>query len=86
MDKPKDGGQAFPQPLTVGPSDDVYPAYPGMTLRDYFAAHALAGLCTAQPQEGEWRTEPSGAAIAAYIYADAMIAARQSTIMEGGEG
>lgn len=35
----EDGGQAFPQPVTVGPNDDMYPAYPGMTLRDYFAAH-----------------------------------------------
>lgn len=40
-----DGGQAFPQPVTVGPNDDLYPAYPGMTLRDWFAGQALAGLC-----------------------------------------
>ncbi len=37
MSEKNDGGQAFPQPMTVGPNDDLYPAYPGMTLRDWFA-------------------------------------------------
>lgn len=40
----EDGGQAFPQPVTVGPNDDLYPAYPGMVLRDWFAGQALVGM------------------------------------------
>ena len=42
------GGQAFPQSGAVGPSDDKYDSTDfggnGMTLRDYFAGQALAGL------------------------------------------
>lgn len=83
----KTGGPAFPETRYSGntnrhPSDQIS----GMTLRDYFAGQALLGLLS--------RTTPSmlnGVEIkgehefveAAYIYADAMIAA---TSMEGGEG
>jgi hypothetical protein len=42
----------------------------GMTLRDYFAAKALQGICA----RVHWSY--SGAAIDAYEYADAMLKAR----------
>ncbi len=75
------GGPAFPQkePLT---SD-----WEGMTLRDYFAAKAVAALIT-EPMWNEWqvamvleigRKPLAGAelyASAAYALADAMIAER----------
>jgi hypothetical protein len=37
-DKINDGGSAFPIPNDPNPG--AYPAEPGMSLRDYFAAHA----------------------------------------------
>lgn len=72
----KDGGQAFPQPVTVGPNDDMYPAYPGMTLRDWFAGQALAGITGHKETHGT--VDEIGAAIAnaAYGIADAMLAER----------
>lgn len=36
-----DGGQAFPIPVAIGQAGDEIQAYPGMTLRDYFAAKAM---------------------------------------------
>lgn len=35
-----DGGQAFPVPLAADSLGGVLQGYDGMTLRDYFAAHA----------------------------------------------
>jgi len=67
-----DGGPAFPRPWT-GPSKDN-----GMSLRDYFAAAALTGLLTEHLSSGEefnttTKMDAVGAAIAAYIFADAML-------------
>jgi hypothetical protein len=49
----------------------------GMTLRDYFAAKALAGML-ADPEVGRDGVddEPERIADAAYAYADAMLKAR----------
>jgi len=47
----KDGGQAFPAAYTVGPNDDLYPPTPGMSLRDWFAGQALAGLLSHDADE-----------------------------------
>lgn len=51
MTTTNDGGPAFPRPAseftqsgTLHDGNDAIPAQPGMTLRDYFAAHALAGM------------------------------------------
>jgi hypothetical protein len=58
----KDGGDAFPrQDYTI----------PGMTLRDYFAAQAMAGIAA----RGE--SKSADQARRAYEIADAMIAERQ---------
>lgn len=101
MDKPKDGGFAFPHPGSRTAGGDDYNVYPelGMTLRDYFAAHALSeAIADAKQCGGKFSAKHGGdpeaiaaavcqiAAQTSYAIADAMIAARQSTSMEGGEG
>lgn len=67
-----DGGQAFPQPLTFDAGGIAIAAYPGMSLRDWFAGQALAGLLAADPEKTTW----SGDAENAYRAADAMLAER----------
>lgn len=65
------GGPAFPAP-DLGEQDfNQRAAYPGMTLRDYFAAKALGGLVV----NGDNFNAPK---LAAYCYqlADEMVAAR----------
>jgi hypothetical protein len=71
----KDGGRAFP-----GPEFDPYSEYsilhPGMSLRDWFAGQALAGLLA-------YYGTPQGAAVneaprRAYVIADGMLAAREA--------
>ena len=47
--------------------------HPGMSLRDYFAGQALAGLCAGS----QCAPEPSGICRLAVEIADAMIAARE---------
>ena len=70
----KDGGPAFPWPHTQYPNGEVEWGLPGMTLRDWFAGQALAGLmaapeCAAMGQED--------IAHSAWSMADAMLAARK---------
>lgn len=69
MSNPKDGGPAFPLPGTYGCTKD------GMSLRDYFAGKALAGLSA---QFGSELAPPAFAAFA-YKLADAMLAAREAS-------
>ena len=70
-----DGGPAFPCSVAVAPSGDVYGSdYFGgcMSLRDWFAGQALAGMLandSNQSAEGDARV--------AYLIADAMLAARK---------
>lgn len=64
----EDGGPAFAA-TAVSASDDVYHQC-GLSMRDYFAAAALAGLAARVPVER--------VAEFAYRIADAMIAARKS--------
>lgn len=73
---PVNGGPAFPTPG----GDDYHPL-PGMTLRDYFAAKAMAAMistaaipCLGGLDGGEIRT-----AWAAYKMADEMLARRDLT-------
>jgi hypothetical protein len=68
------GGPAFPS-VGEGFGNPSYSA-PGMTLRDYFAGQALAGILL------NYTTQKFGASeftvgTAAYQYADAMLAARE---------
>lgn len=76
MTKVNDGGPAFP----ITPENEMRAdgwVGRGMTLRDYFAAQALAGLAGRKFRQGdagegyaEW------AASMAYEFADALLAAR----------
>lgn len=68
-----DGGPAFPRVRTLG-----------MSLRDYFAGQALAGiLANTASVAGIYeknRQQPTEAlAVAVYQFADAMLAAREAT-------
>jgi hypothetical protein len=74
MSKVEDGGPAFPQHVAISPSGDVYGSSyygEGMSLRDYFAGAALAGMI------GSFIGTNEKLARNAYDVADAMIAARQ---------
>jgi hypothetical protein len=70
---------AFPwtQSIPDGRGGTFWSVCPGMTLRDYFAAKALAGML-ADPEVGRDGVddEPERIADAAYAYADAMLKAR----------
>ena len=73
----KDGGPAFAA-VAAGPAGDVYES-PGMTLRDWFAGQALAGMM-ANPSvfDGDDRSIKA-CAPQCYAVADAMLAAREAS-------
>lgn len=70
--------RAFPQSIEHG--DGSYEQHFGMTLRDYFAAHAIQGLLSSpRPpinEKGDVDCEDGNFARAAYQLADAMLAER----------
>lgn len=68
--KKDDGGSAFPlkEPLTCDSE--------GMSLRDYFAAKAMAAIIPEVMGEN-WQHNAAIAATAAYIVADAMLEVRK---------
>jgi hypothetical protein len=66
------GGPAFPQPATS--EGYATNTLPGMTLRDWFAGQALAGMIA---QGDAIRTTYSSSAAEAYRYADAMLRERE---------
>lgn len=70
MSKKDTGGPAFPQPNSPAEYGR------GMTLRDYFAAHALQGICA--NQDNRTYKGPMDFAVAAYVLADAMLKARNT--------
>lgn len=61
---------AFPQP--INPSEQGR----GMTLRDYFAAKALEGICASQ--QTKLFTDQDHLARGAYLLADAMMKVREA--------
>jgi len=71
MNNTNTGGPAFPYRAYSGIPE------PGMTLRDYFAAKALLGICA--NQDNRAYKNPETFAVAAYTLADAMLAARSAT-------
>jgi hypothetical protein len=77
MPNPTDCGPAFPTQNEgqIGPS--TY-HYEGMSLRDYFAGQALAGLCASACDSQSMSRTPAPQTMAnrAYAYADAMLAHR----------
>jgi len=68
----KNGGPAFP----VTPPEDVG-FLPGMSLRDYFAAAALTGLCASFDGPCLDDAFVSGVSRRAFDVADSMLAARE---------
>lgn len=67
------GGQAFPRPAgDYNGSRHGNGAQEGMTLRDYFAAKALQGLCAGL----EYGDDVDAVPELCYMMADAMIAER----------
>ena len=86
-EKIETGGPAFPAP-ELGAQDFGQPwAYPGMTLRDYFAAKAMpacyAEYCTHANIQGFDEGWKMGVALDAYAMADAMLKARE---VKNGQG
>ena len=74
MSNRKDGWPAFPVPSQQSDAD-----FNGMSLRDYFAAKALAALISNPLKDGPnlgKKAVPKLAAFA-YEYADAMLEARE---------
>jgi hypothetical protein len=69
MSNTNTGGPAFPLETSTAFQN------PGMTLRDYFAAKAMAGFIS----DPDWRVDmmPDETARAAYHQADAMLRARE---------
>ncbi len=70
-----DGGPAFPVQREQGDGSFVF--YPGISIRDYFAGQALAGLLGWSPAECDDQYQSETAARIAYRMADAMMAERK---------
>ena len=68
-----DGGPAFPRPGISSNWGEGHFAYTGVTLRDYFAGQAMAGIL-ASANFGSTKDWIGGKA---YEAADAMLAARE---------
>jgi hypothetical protein len=71
------GGAAFPVPEANRLSDGTY-CNEGMTLRDWFAGQALAGMLAANPRHQSDGSPSEHAARASYMMADAMLAERST--------
>lgn len=75
MSEMRDGGPAFARPKSVNQmGTTVEEGAAGMTLRDWFAGQALAGMVQGGAQDG---FTASDVVMAAYQFADAMLAARE---------
>lgn len=66
-DQINDGGPAFPAP----------PGSAGMSLRDYFAAQAMIGICMMNSTGAETVNDDDHLARSAWAKADAMLKARE---------
>ena len=69
MSNTNTGGPMFPAPVTK-PLENYYP---GISIRDYFAAKAMQSICNVWP-----RITPESTAKTAYEFADAMLRAREA--------
>ncbi|WPM81134.1 hypothetical protein R5W60_05405 [Brucella pseudintermedia] len=79
MEEIKTGGAAFPVTFEGGSNNGDAPFFhQGMTLRDYFAGKALAGIYANKGAPVIMTYDsPQGRAVICYAMADAMIAARE---------
>lgn len=78
MSNTNTGGPAFPLPPHTKRWDDVEKCYvqdEGMTLRDYFAAKAMQGICNTRSHT-DLKGHVTASAKVAYAMADAMLSAR----------
>ena len=69
------GGPAFPT-TRYNANTMIVESFGGMTLRDYFAAKAMQGIVSHDPTFSQ--TFVDLAAKDAYVYADAMLKAREA--------
>lgn len=77
MSKSNDGGPAFPGSISIDSLDGLNHGPPGMSLRDYFAAHATGDDISAYLMvEVGSKVISLPREQAKYAYADAMLAAR----------
>lgn len=79
MSEDNDGGPAFPGgELRFDDADCTTPYYAGMSLRDWFAGQALAGMMASNDAVPVGTLDPRGLlASSAYAMADAMLKARK---------
>lgn len=73
-----DGGPAYPIPLQELPNGDSYGPEPGMSLRDWIAATALAGML-ANPNAHDKHDWAEKLSVCAYDAADAMLKRRNES-------
>lgn len=73
MTKTNDGGPAFPHDDLFLRGGKIANASAGLSIRDYFAAKAMAAMLPGTTTS----TELDGLAKAAYFMADAMLAERE---------
>lgn len=69
------------EPINPVPYDEntcIYPRFPGLTKREYFAAKAMQGLLAAETEESHYATR-GDLARTAVAQADAVLAALTST-------
>lgn len=82
-ERTNDGGPAFPHLHNTCQRVNETEMFPGMTLRDYFAAAALTGMYLADElarqhcNPGGTRTTAAEYAASAFQQADAMLKARE---------
>ena len=74
MTQKNDGGPAFSRAAVLNGSNRWHGAQDGMSLRDWFAGQALAGI--ASMSGADFSLSPQDEANWAYERADAMLAAR----------
>ncbi len=76
-----DGGPAFPEPISLGPSGEWVTSFCGMSKRDWFAGQALTSIrLTMDPvtiKTKEIREASEVIATMAYSVADAMLKAME---------
>lgn len=83
-----DGGPAFPVPDTHHPDGQIQYGANGMSLRDWFAGQALAGMLSAfakQASKGGPARFAEANCDTAYDIADAMLRARERGREGGGQ-
>ena len=82
----RDGGQAFPRPVAFDHHGIAIASYAGMSLRDWLAGQALAGIAQSVTDNASRETGNSGSLLLqaiegggalAYAMADAALAARK---------